>query len=34
VHRELTDTDIAKIVDSYHAWLGLPSPNGVQRNEL
>ena len=28
VHRELTDTDIAKIVDTYHAWLGLPSPTG------
>ncbi|HVR35888.1 MAG TPA: class I SAM-dependent DNA methyltransferase, partial [Methylomirabilota bacterium] len=27
VHRELTDADIAKIVDTYHAWLGLPSPN-------
>ncbi len=27
VHRELTDTDIARIVDTYHAWLGLPSPN-------
>jgi type I restriction enzyme M protein len=26
VHRELTDADIAKIVDTYHAWLGLPSP--------
>jgi type I restriction enzyme M protein len=28
VHRELTDDDIAKIVDTYHAWLGLPSPTG------
>jgi type I restriction enzyme M protein len=28
VHRELTDADIAKIVDTYHAWLGLPSPAG------
>ena len=28
VHRELTDTDIARIVDTYHAWLGLPSPTG------
>ena len=28
VHRELTDADIAKIVDTYHAWLGLPSPTG------
>jgi type I restriction enzyme M protein len=27
VHRELTDTDLAKIVSTYHAWLGLPSPN-------
>ena len=28
VHRELTDADIARIVDTYHAWLGLPSPTG------
>ena len=28
VHRELTDDDIARIVDTYHAWLGLPSPTG------
>ena len=28
VHRELTDSDIARIVDTYHAWLGLPSPTG------
>ena len=28
VHRELKDDDIAKIVDTYHAWLGLPSPTG------
>jgi len=27
VHRELTEADIAKIVDTYHTWLGLPSPN-------
>jgi len=30
VHRELTDSDIARIVDTYHAWLGLPSPNSGQ----
>jgi len=28
VHRELTDTDLAKIASTYHAWLGLPSPTG------
>lgn len=28
VHRELTDSDITKIVDTYHAWLGLPSTSG------
>jgi len=27
VHRELTEEDIEKIVSTYHAWLGLPSPN-------
>ncbi len=26
VHRELTDADIAKIVDTYHAWQGHPHP--------
>ena len=28
VHRELTDADLTKIVSTYHAWLGLPSPTG------
>jgi type I restriction enzyme M protein len=27
VHRELTDEDIAKIADTYHAWCGKPSPS-------
>ena len=26
--QDATDADIAKIVDTYHAWLGLPSPTG------
>ena len=26
VHRELTDADIAKIVDTYHLWRGYPHP--------
>ena len=28
VHRELTEADLAKIVNTYHAWRGLPSPAG------
>jgi type I restriction enzyme M protein len=30
-HRELTDEDVARIADTYHAWRGedvLPSPSG------
>jgi type I restriction enzyme M protein len=30
VHRELTDEDLAKIVDTYHAWRGDSSPNNKE----
>jgi len=36
VHRELTDEDIRKIADTYHAWRGdrtSPSPSGRGRGE-
>jgi len=30
VHRELTDDDISKITDTYHAWRGLPAEASAQ----
>lgn len=33
VHRELTDEDIAKIADTYHAWRGDRSPRPAKRGE-
>jgi type I restriction enzyme M protein len=34
VHRELTDTDIAKIVGTYHAWRRLAIPSPAQRGKV
>jgi type I restriction enzyme M protein len=33
VHRELTDTDIAKIAGTYHAWRGDPHPKSLSQGE-
>ncbi len=30
IHRELTDADLAKIVDTYHGWRGNSSPNNKE----
>jgi type I restriction enzyme M protein len=32
VHRELTDADIRKIADTYHAWRGDPSTSSTKRS--
>ncbi len=33
-HRELTDDDIARIADTYHAWRGSNGPDAVYADEL